>query len=327
MMAGLAAPTAQLIGVGLAARHGIMPNGGGEAFQAFSHINAIAFDKTGTITLGKFQVSDHLQFHLQLSSLPNEMLWHIVSCIEQASTHPIALAIHAFAKKKVQSDQTQVISNVLDIQEIPGRGMIGTLQLSETKVETLIGNESMMTESGVIITEEIRLLLRKWQGEGKSVVLVSLKTFGGRPVSQTHHGGQETTRHSIVAVFAVADPLRPEASFVLEQLKSRGVDIYIVSGDGVATVRAVAKQLNLREDQVVGNQLPEDKKRFVERLQETTVVRRNWWSWRKSAQRKLVAFCGDGVNDVGASLSLPYMEMWVLTYMRSIPIYDIKGYR
>lgn len=55
---GLAAPTALLVGSGLAAKYGLLARGGGEAFQEASRLDIVVFDKTGTITTGKLQVSD-----------------------------------------------------------------------------------------------------------------------------------------------------------------------------------------------------------------------------------------------------------------------------
>ena len=273
-----------------------MPNGGGEAFQAFSRIDAIAFDKTGTITLGKFQVSDHRI----ISSVSDVVLWSVISIVEQASTHPIALAMHAFARQRLHAEGLpSSMPKVLNLQEVPGRGMIARLRLQREDQEVLIGNEAMMREKGTDLSEENKQLVKQWQAEGKSVVLVSLQLLSGE--SPQPNATSNPRKHQGVAMFAVADPLRPEASFVLDQLKSQGIGVYIVSGDSIDTVRAVARQLNLRDDQVVGNTLPQDKKCFVEELQMHSPAGRVQ-SNKSRLKRKIVAFCGDGVNDVRTAL-------------------------
>lgn len=273
-----------------------MPNGGGEAFQAFTHIDAIAFDKTGTITKGKFQVSDDRQ----LGVLPTKLLWNMVANTEQASSHPIALAIHAYAREKLDSiddgvDHDDTQSRVWDLQELPGRGMQAKAQTSisgqEKTYDVYIGNEKMLNEAGGHLTSEMAETLHAWQGQGKSVVLIGVKARDESNASLVQ----------LAAMLGVADPLRPEASFVLDHFRNRGVEVYIVSGDGQATVKAVARTLNLPDNQVVGGALPDDKRRFVQDLQEQT-KRVRGWNGRLKQKRKLVAFVGDGINDaIGAS--------------------------
>jgi len=284
---GLAAPTAQLVGVGLAARHGIMPNGGGEAFQTFTHIDAIAFDKTGTITKGKFQVSDHEVF----TAISANLLWRLVIAVEQASSHPIALAINAFAKDRLDSTTSETERSgaqpkILDIEEVPGRGMRAVVeQLDGKSCEVHIGNEKMLLEAGCEVQEDTLQKLRLWQGQGKSVVLVGIKDLS-----------TDDTVVRLASALAVVDPLRPEAFFVLDYFRSRGIAVYLVSGDGPATVKAVARTLNLPEDHVVGGALPDDKQRFVQDLQ-GQIKRVRGWNGRLQEKRKLVAFVGDGIND------------------------------
>lgn len=263
-----------------------MPNGGGEAFQSFTHIDAIAFDKTGTITMGKFQVSDEELMDV----LPEKDLWAVVSAIEQASNHPVARAIHLSAQEKLKGSADKSVADgpsILHMEEIPGRGMKAQIKLANgANYEAVVGNEKMLTENGCDVSAENSQLLQAWQGQGKSVVLIALK--------QSHD--DNTANFKVAALLAVADPLRPEASFVLDYFKSRGIATYIVSGDGPATVKAVARTLNLPEDRVVGGALPEDKRRFVEELQSQTKQVRSW-NGRLQTKHKLVAFVGDGIND------------------------------
>lgn len=294
----MAAPTAQYVGVGLAARNGIMPNGGGEAFQSFTHIDAIAFDKTGTITMGKFQVSDDEL----LGVLPEKELWGLISVVEQASNHPVARAIDTSAQQKIKrlnGLQNFERPKVLEMEEVPGRGMKAKVKIDDHLIyETLVGNEKMLVENGCEVSSGNSQLLQAWQNQGKSVVLVAVKGVEGDGVESMTEG-----EFQIAALLAVADPLRPEARFVLDYFKSRNIATFIVSGDGPATVKAVARTLNLPEDRVVGGALPEDKRRFVENLQSQTKQVRGW-NGKLQTKHKLVAFVGDGINDsIGGSSS------------------------
>lgn len=226
-------------------------------------------------------------------------LWRCVRDTEQASSHPIALAITQFAQDKLVASSDEQGSpstlKIIDIQEVPGRGMLATMQKADGHTrEVLIGNEKMLLESGANVPEEIASTLRGWQDQGKSVVLVGVKNTSGKDASVVH----------LAAVVAVADPLRPEAAFVLDYFRQKGIGVYIVSGDGPATVKAVARTLNLPESQIVGGALPDDKRRFVQDLQEQRKKVRGW-NGQLQEKRKLVAFVGDGINDsIGRCLSV-----------------------
>ena len=294
--------------MGLAARNGIMPNGGGEAFQAFTHIDAIAFDKTGTITMGKFQVSDNEL----LGVLPENDLWGLISVVEQASNHPVARAIDLSAQEKIKNLNSKGQSErpkVLDTEEVPGRGMKAKVKLQDKSTyEALVGNEKLLIENGCDVSLNNFQLLQAWQGQGKSVVLVAVKKAGESKTVQ---------KYEIAALLAVADPLRAEARFVLDYFKSRGIATYIVSGDGPATVKAVARVLDLPEERVVGGAMPEDKRRFVEQLQSQTKDVRGW-NGKLQSKHKLVAFVGDGINDsIGRSSRVTSPAAAVLTLFPS----------
>lgn len=294
---GLAAPTAQLVGVGIAARNGIMPNGGGEAFQAFSHIDAIIFDKTGTLTLGQFQVTATKT----TDALDDARLWASLANIEQASSHPIALAVHAHANAKRESNPPPSPLRMADITEIPGKGMKATLSGGsgdKDAFEMAVGNVKLMEEVGARVSEEMSSQLLEWQNNGMSSVTVSYKSLGG------------TGPAVVAAAIAVVDPIRPETAYVLQDLERQGVAAYIVSGDAERTVQAVAKQLSIPVEQAIGGASPEDKKAFIEKLQGTMSdggnqkntgrfagFLRSKKSKKQQTKRKLVAMVGDGVND------------------------------
>ena len=275
--------------MGLAARQGIMPNGGGEAFQSFTNIDALAFDKTGTITEGKFVISDERDFDL----LPQQMLWSFVAAVEQASSHPIALAIHAFARKKLEHYDSKIFEGgdlkILDVQEVPGRGLHAqACRPDGTTWQVYIGNEKMIIESGGMLSAEVVRVVQTWREQGKSIVLVGMKEY--------MRGEEAGTTVQLASILAVADPLRPEARFVLDYLRNKGIEVFIVSGDGPATVTAVARSLGIPDSHAVGGALPDDKRRFVEDIQ-GQIKRKRAWNGKMRQTRKLVAFVGDGIND------------------------------
>merc|ERR1711939_1178055 len=109
-------------------------------------------------------------------------------------------------------------------------------------------------------------------------------------------GEEAGTTVQLASILAVADPLRPEARFVLDYLRNKGIEVFIVSGDGPATVTAVARSLGIPDSHAVGGALPDDKRRFVEDIQ-AQIKRKRAWNGKMRQTRKLVAFVGDGIND------------------------------
>ncbi|KAJ4306019.1 hypothetical protein N0V88_000811 [Collariella sp. IMI 366227] len=116
----LAAPTAIFVGSGLAAKHGILAKGGGEAFEKASRIDCVVFDKTGTLTMGgEPSITDS-----ELYTEDKGDVLAALKTLEENSSHPIAKAIVAFcATHTAHINLTATISN---LQEVPGKGMRAT---------------------------------------------------------------------------------------------------------------------------------------------------------------------------------------------------------
>lgn len=100
----------------------------------------------------------------------------------------------------------------------------------------------------------------------------------------------------LASILAVANPLRHEARFVLDHSRNKGIEVYIVLGDGPSTVTAVARSLGFPDSHADGGALPDDKRRFVEDIQ-AQIKRKRAWNGKMRQTRKLVAFVGDGIND------------------------------
>ena len=120
---GLAAPTALFVGGGLAAKHGILVKGGGEAFQEASTVDCIVFDKTGTLTQGGDPaVTDYKR----ITDDDDKEILGMAKRLEESTSHPVAKAVVNFCAPR--SDQTFIAS---DIEEIPGKGMAGRFRIDE----------------------------------------------------------------------------------------------------------------------------------------------------------------------------------------------------
>lgn len=288
---GLAAPTALFVGGGLAAKYGILVKGGGEAFQEASQLDCVVFDKTGTLTEGgQPSITNHeiVQKGHNIASI-----WGAVLELEQNSSHPIAKAMVSFA-----TDQKPSPVKTVAIQEIPGKGLQGTFAPSnsdsDSNIDIIIGNEALMQDNGIGISQPLVDILSAWKHEAKSVVLVGSRI-------QTASATNETAIWQLSFMMAVADPIRPEAVVVLQALRNRGIDVWMISGDNPITAKAVGKIVGIPVDNIIAGVLPEQKAEKVRYLQKTLQkpTKSGWLGLSKDATpaRAIVAMIGDGIND------------------------------
>ncbi|KIJ11800.1 hypothetical protein PAXINDRAFT_15377 [Paxillus involutus ATCC 200175] len=281
---GLAAPTALLVGSGLAAKHGILVRGGGEAFQEMAQLDVVVFDKTGTLTQGGHpQVSD---FEITSpSKWSRETVLGIAAELESASSHPLGNAIKQFS-----DEHGAAHLNAVSFDEVAGRGL--KARFDALGCTAIIGNESWTTEHGAIIDDKAASTLEKWKTEAKSVILLSVSD-----------GTTET--FSVVAIFAVTDPLRPEAQGVIRHLHQQGIGTWMISGDNEVTAKAVANMVGIPEMNVIAGVLPHQKVEKIEWLQKNGPKRppSRWqrlFGKKRLNERCIVAMVGDGINDAPA---------------------------
>jgi Cu+-exporting ATPase len=302
----LAAPTALFVGGGLAAKHGILVQGGGEAFQEASKLDVIVFDKTGTLTQGKMKVTDCENLTTEQNDAHDDDLsipFILAKALEESSNHPIAKAIVEFcAERQQQLNSThQVIEG--RVEEIPGKGMRGTFKLRGSTsgsdhvvtYEAGIGNQGLFagfqdrSDSNYFLDST----LSKFQRLGHSTAILSF-----RCLSKSTTGNQEEPQSAIkfsheagrpLLVFAISDPLRPTTADVLQILQSQqNVSIHMCTGDNEATARAIASQVGISASHIRAGVLPQDKAAYIQELQHT------------DGKRRIVAFVGDGTNDAAA---------------------------
>tara|TARA_R110002003_G_scaffold126_50_gene11857 strand:+ start:7935 stop:11372 length:3438 start_codon:yes stop_codon:yes gene_type:complete len=314
---GLAAPTALFVGGGLAAKHGILVRGGGEAFQEASSLDCIVFDKTGTLTEGGDPaVTNHKFSGIQNSSL----VLGIAKALEQNSNHPIARALVSFCNKQLHDDPTAV-----DIDEIPGKGLKGTFRVDGHEIVAIIGNEGFMADHHVPIEAENGAALQSWKSEGKSVALLALclpqshgtdESLDSRAEASTSASSSAATTGNassptwqLACIFSIADPLRPEAIGVIAALKKRGIDVWMLSGDNPITANAVGAQVGIPSSNIIAGVLPEQKAEKIKYLQQTLAKPPRTGLFRvpllsrlqpKKVRRATVAMVGDGINDAPA---------------------------
>ncbi|KAJ8523030.1 hypothetical protein ONZ45_g465 [Pleurotus djamor] len=293
---GLAAPTALLVGSGLAAKHGILARGGGEAFQEMAQVDLVVFDKTGTLTEGGDpKVSDVLILPDAEKRWSRETVLGIAGELESASSHPLAIAIRSHAKS---AKARQVVGDMFSEQS--GRGM--KARFPSLGCTAVIGNEAWMAAHEVNVDVGVLRQLAVWRSEAKSVVLLAFRDDDG---GEQREDGSAPTVFQLAAIFAVADPLRAEAPRVISWLQARGIQTWIISGDNETTAIAVAQAVGIPASNVIAGVLPHEKAEKVTWLQQNAAKKEvgRWRRLRSKTQlneRCIVAMVGDGINDAPA---------------------------
>ncbi|MDQ0257390.1 Cd2+/Zn2+-exporting ATPase [Evansella vedderi] len=228
---------ALLSAISTGARNGILMKGG-VFLEQLSKADAIAFDKTGTITTGNPEVTDYYVG----ANIPTEEIFGAVTAIERQSNHPLAKALVYFCEKKLVGP----LPSVQSIQDITGYGVHGYIGQFESY--WTIGSVSFMDRDHVNPLDETWLDLQKaWQAEGKTVVYV-------------------TKDSQVVGAFAIKDKIRSSAKETLAELHKLGIKTIMITGDHEATAASIAKEAGV--DTWISESLPEQKVREVERLKE-----------------------------------------------------------
>ncbi|KAI8648531.1 hypothetical protein NCS55_01491800 [Fusarium keratoplasticum] len=286
---GLAAPTALFVGGGLAAKHGILVKGGGQAFQEASGLDIIVFDKTGTLTQGgEPKITDHRLLIADDATWDEQVILDILGELEGNSSHPIGKAVVAFCRSR---DATG--AKAKHVEEIAGKGMMGSFNVESLShpVELFAGNEALMADHGISFGSTESATLDLWKSQAKSVVLVAARSMppaadlSWRPL----------------AIFAASDPLRPESRPVVEAMHRQGIDVWMISGDNPTTAYAVGAMVGIPPEHIIAGVLPEQKADRIKYLQKSQVKSKSrpflGLSKRSTEQRPIVAMVGDGVND------------------------------
>ncbi|KAJ2980601.1 hypothetical protein NUW54_g10984 [Trametes sanguinea] len=152
-----------------------------------------------------------------------------------------------------------------------------------------------MEEHQACVNGRLADLLHTWKDEGKSVVLLAAQREAADP----------SAHFVVLAAFAVADPIRPEAKRVIAKLHEQGLGTWMISGDNTMTAKAVARSVGIPETNVIAEVLPHQKAEKVQWLQQVGMKRPQRGLARISGRNRLndrciVAMVGDGINDAPA---------------------------
>lgn len=249
---GLATPTSIMVGSGLGAGHGILIKSA-EFLEKTGGLNALVVDKTGTLTQGVLEVR---QFTNYAGHEEDNMKY--MMALEGKTSHPIAIAMTYYGEDRGYKKMDPSIS-LVDFKDVPGKGLEGTVEGHLLQ----LGHSRWMTDLGYPM-EAILPDVLGLEEQGASVSLLAVDGI-------------------VSALWAVEDQLRPETKKVVADLKKKGVEVWMLTGDNRRTAQYIAKQAGI--EHVIAEVLPQDKASKVADLQ---------------AQGKRVGMVGDGINDAPA---------------------------
>jgi Cu+-exporting ATPase len=249
---GIATPAALMMGTGKGAENGILYKGG-EHIEIANKINTIVFDKTGTLTVGKPSVTDLIPLTEEIGE---QEILRLAAIAESGSEHPLAQAVIRKAK-----ENGIPITNPDSFEAISGHGLKATY----SNHLIMIGNRKMMDDYKIVVTENVDTKLTAFEKEGKTAILVAIDD-------------------TLAGIIVIADTIKENAKDAIKALKSKGIEVIMLTGDNERTANAVASKLGI--ERVIAQVLPQQKEEIVSTL--------------KTKEGKVVAMVGDGINDAPA---------------------------
>ena len=243
----ISTPVTVVSALAAAARRGILIKGGTYLEEA-RNLKAIALDKTGTITEGKPKL---VAFEMLADSHSREATATLAYSLAAQSDHPVSKAIAAGLNETPQAVEA--------FTAIAGRGVSGSID----GAQHWLGNHRLIEERG-ICSPAIEAKLREHENQGRTVTLLA-------------------TDNTVIALFAVADTIKPSSQQAVAELIALGITPVMLTGDNSATASTVAALAGIKDAR--GNLLPEDKLKAIADMQR---------------QYGPTAMTGDGINDAPA---------------------------
>ena len=227
---GLATPTAIMVGTGKGAENGILIKGG-EALETTHKIQTIIFDKTGTITEGKPEVTDVIA-----ASMEEDRLLQLTASAEKSSEHPLGEAI-----VKGAADKNIELLPVTEFDSITGQG----IRVKIEDMELLAGNLRLM-EANKIDISHLQADADRLAGEGKTPMYIA--------IDQRAEG-----------IIAVADVVKKSSKAAIKKLQDMGIEVAMITGDNKRTAEAIGKQVGI--SRILSEVMPQDKADEVKKIQ------------------------------------------------------------
>ena len=228
---GLATPTAMMVASGRGASIGVFFKDY-QALETSRQVDTVILDKTGTLTYGQMSL-----VALKPFGTTEARLLRLVGSVEQASRHPVAVALTIAAEDRFPSLPEP--TGFTSIHGLGVRGLVGSEQVS-------VGRLLMHEQDGIEIPSQARTLCEAWEEQGWTVVLA-------------------VADRRVIGVMAVADNVRPSAEQAVADFKTLGLDVILLTGDNEPTARAVADAVGIHH--VIAGALPAQKSAAIADLQ------------------------------------------------------------
>ena len=229
---GLATPTALMVGSGIGAEKGVLIRHG-EAIQTIREVRLIAFDKTGTITKGRPEVTDVIA----ANGFSEDEVMLYAGTIESASEHPLASAIVEAARSGGLA-----MPEVEKFAAVAGKGVEGLVNGRTV----LVGSRRLMADNGVDYTASLGDLERL-EDEAKTAMLLAVDG-------------------KIAGVIAVADTVKEDSAEAIAEIERMGIRTAMITGDNQRTAEAIARMVGISK--ILAEVLPEGKVEEIIKLQE-----------------------------------------------------------
>uniref|UniRef100_A0A3P9ISR5 P-type Cu(+) transporter n=1 Tax=Oryzias latipes TaxID=8090 RepID=A0A3P9ISR5_ORYLA len=300
---GLATPTAVMVGTGVGAQNGILIKGG-EPLEMAHKVQAVVFDKTGTITYGAPKVVQ-VKTVVEGNKMPLSRLLAIVGTAENNSEHPLGAAITKYCKQELG---TESLGTCTDFQAVPGCGVRCQVSNTETVVKqgdsdsednnhrnsvlVQISDTRTSSSSHPLIMDpqplssgptDLYVVLignREWMRRNFLEITAEIDEAMMEHERRGRTAVLVAVNNMLCAMIAISDTVKPEAELAVQTLTNMGLEVVLMTGDNSKTARVIAAQVGIRK--VFAEVLPSHKVAKVEQLQQAG---------------KIVAMVGDGVND------------------------------
>lgn len=227
---GLATPTALTVSMGSSASRGILIKNG-EAIQRISEIDTVVFDKTGTVTKGKPEVTEFKCFN----GFEKIRVLTLLNCAESKSEHPLAKAVTDYC-----SNHNTDYLECSNFDSFTGMG----IECLINKELICCGNDKLMKKNNICLSDATEFI-QKMSEQGKTVIFISINSL-------------------LAGAVALSDSLKNGCEDAVKSLNSLGIDTVMLTGDNSKTAEIIAKQSGIQ--QVFAELMPDDKLSVINQL-------------------------------------------------------------
>lgn len=265
---GLAAPLVITNGISKAQKDKILINGS-ETLEMFNRVDTVIFDKTGTLTEGLPEIKEVVLLNNVKNGIPysKDELVQIAGSIEKNISDRIAEAF----KRKTDPDLKSINSKKIaedDISNIVFKIGYGVAAKYLNK-KVLIGNAEFLDINGIALNEGMKKKALEFEKDGATAVYLSIEA-------------------EPECFFVIADKIKDGSKEAVKSILDLGKRVMMLSGDNGQAVNFIASSVGIPEENAYFRMKPEDKLEVVRNLKKC------------GKKRSLIAFVGDGLNDIPA---------------------------